>query len=130
MSLDAGRGRVRSAGSAPIMLPMPVGRLTTAAALCLAIAWMAVDALPSCELGALHLLPFLVLVTLLWRRRYPGERRLEALRLSVRPRRRRRPQSDTRSPARPARAVMARGGDLLGRAVAVRPPPRLEVLTH
>jgi hypothetical protein len=74
--------------------------------------------------GLLFLLPALALALTLFARRYPGERRLFALRRR-RPRVRwPRPRSSISIRARvPLRAV--RGGLLLARSLAVRPPPAL-----
>jgi hypothetical protein len=70
--------------------------------------------------GALRALPALVLPALLALRRYPGERMLAVL---SEPRRERWRRPDSRkAPTRP-QIVMARGGLLLARSLAVRPPP-------
>jgi len=71
--------------------------------------------------GLLCLAPALVLVATLLMRRYPGERLL----LRFAPSRRNRqlgPLALRPSPGRPA-ALMPRGGLLMGRSLAVRPPP-------
>jgi len=69
----------------------------------------------------LCLLPALALTLPLLARRYPGERVLLALRDERRahwPR----PRSSV-APSRRVYVMSARGGQLLGRALAVRPPP-------
>ena len=71
----------------------------------------------------LYLLPALALLLALRARRYPGERSLLALIARGRPRRRR-AITMRRYRAAP-RAALARGGALLGEALAVRPPPAL-----
>ena len=73
--------------------------------------------------GILYLLPALMLAVVLLARRYPGERTLLALRPAGAPRR-----SHARSRSRvPARRrvllVLVRGGLLIARFLAVRPPP-------
>ena len=73
--------------------------------------------------AVLYLLPALVLLVALRTRRYPGERSLLALIARERPRRR---AAITMRRYRAApRAALARGGALLGEALAVRPPPAL-----
>jgi len=71
----------------------------------------------------LYLLPAVLLVIPLLVRRYPGERALIALRRTERARW---PRPRSSMPAR-RRVVLAavRGGRLLGRSLAVRPPPAL-----
>jgi hypothetical protein len=73
--------------------------------------------------GLLYLLPALALVAVLLVHRYPGERVLLALRG---PRRRgwSRPRSSLAPPRRTALTAV-RGGLLIGRSLAVRPPPAL-----
>jgi hypothetical protein len=71
----------------------------------------------------LYLLPAFVLALPLLARRYPGERALIALR-RVDPVRWARPRSSTPSRRRVV-LVLVRGGRLLGRSLAVRPPPAL-----
>ncbi len=71
--------------------------------------------------GLLCLLPALLLGLVLLARRYPGERLLVAAR-AVRRVRWPRARSQARRRAQPA-ATIARGGLLLGRSLAVRPPP-------
>jgi hypothetical protein len=70
----------------------------------------------------LYLLPAFVLALPLLARRYPGERALIALRRTRPVVRWARPRS---SPPARRRVVLAfvRGGRLLGRQLAVRPPP-------
>jgi len=90
-------------------------------AVCLVVllAWWAGGVDPS---GLLHLAPALVLGVALLARRYPGERMLVRLAGSARraPRRRLRLASGMR---RSAAALVPRGGLLMGRSLAVRPPP-------
>jgi hypothetical protein len=81
---------------------------------------LAVVVLSWVDAGALHALPALVLPALLAVRRYPGERVLAVL-SEPRRERRRRPRS-RKAPARP-QILMPRGGLLLARSLAVRPPP-------
>jgi hypothetical protein len=71
----------------------------------------------------LYLLPALALLLALRTRRYPGERSLLTLIARRRPRRRA-ATTVWRYRAAP-RAALARGGALLGEALAVRPPPQL-----
>ncbi|HEX4563369.1 MAG TPA: hypothetical protein VH115_02845 [Solirubrobacteraceae bacterium] len=71
----------------------------------------------------LYLLPALLLLIALRARRYPGERSLLALIARRRPRRRIAIFARRYRPA--PRATLARGGALLGEALAVRPPPGL-----
>jgi len=73
--------------------------------------------------GLLSLLPALALACLLLARRYPGERVLIALRERRRARWAR-PRSCA-GPRRRATVEPVRGGLLIGRSLAVRPPPRL-----
>ncbi|MGH2855301.1 MAG: hypothetical protein ACRDLF_14040 [Solirubrobacteraceae bacterium] len=69
----------------------------------------------------LYLLPALVLATALIARRYPGERILARLSPGRRPHwPRPRPTAPV---SRRVGALIARGGCLLGRSLAVRPPP-------
>jgi hypothetical protein len=97
-------------------------RLSTAALI------VSVPALACCALegwggdGLLFLLPALLLGLVLLTRRYPGERLLVAAR-AVQRTRWPRAQSQSRMRARPAAATIARGGQLLARSLAVRPPP-------
>jgi hypothetical protein len=68
-----------------------------------------------------HLLPALLLIALLAAGRYPGERRLARSRREARPPR----AAATRPPAPAIPAAWApRGGLLMARGLAVRPPPR------
>jgi hypothetical protein len=74
--------------------------------------------------GLLFLLPAFALALALLARRYPGERRLSALRRRRAPARWPRPRSSVSIAARvPLFAV--RGGLLIARSLAVRPPPAL-----
>lgn len=78
--------------------------------------------------GLLCLLPALVLATVLLMRRYPGARKLTSLRR----RRARACWPLARSLTAAARAVVligARGGQLIARSLAVRPPPPLLLTT-
>jgi len=72
--------------------------------------------------GLLHLAPALILVAALLARRYPGERLIVRLAGSpVRARRRARPHA--LKPRVHIVALVPRGGLLLARSLAVRPPP-------
>jgi hypothetical protein len=71
--------------------------------------------------GLLCLAPALVFALALLARRYPGERTLLAMRRRERPPLPR-PARVART-SRPVRATLARGGRLIGRSLAVRPPP-------
>jgi hypothetical protein len=103
-------------------------RLSTAALI------LAVLALACCALegwggdGLLVVLPALLLGIVLLARRYPGERLLVAARAARRTRWPR-AQSQSRVRARPVVATIARGGQLLGRSLAVRPPPGAALLS-
>jgi hypothetical protein len=71
----------------------------------------------------LCLLPVALLACLLLTRRYPGERALIALRSKQAQRRWARPRSSRA--VRPRVPIVAvHGGLLIGRSLAVRPPPR------
>jgi len=72
----------------------------------------------------LCLLPALALALPLLARRYPGERALLVLRGERRRPHWPRPRSSASS-ARRVRVTAVRGGLLIGRALAVRPPPLL-----
>jgi hypothetical protein len=77
----------------------------------------------------LFLLPALALIVALLARRYPGERLLVAF--SGRRRKRRpRPRPSTARLTRRAPVEVVRGGLLLGRSLAVRPPPASFCLTR
>lgn len=78
--------------------------------------------------GLLCMLPVLLFGLVLLARRYPGERLLVAACAAQRTRWPR-AQSQPRMRARPAAATIARGGQLLGRSLAVRPPPRAALLS-
>ncbi|MDX6556238.1 MAG: hypothetical protein QOD86_2433 [Miltoncostaeaceae bacterium] len=70
--------------------------------------------------GLAHLLPAVILAVLLATDRYPGARRLARTRRERRPPRRGAPrQAAPRAPA----AWAPRGGLLIARGLAVRPPP-------
>jgi hypothetical protein len=73
--------------------------------------------------AAPYLLPALLLLGVLAARRYPGERVLVSLLSGPR---RRRPEgpAPVAPPVRSPRALLPRGGRLLGSSLAVRPPPR------
>jgi hypothetical protein len=73
--------------------------------------------------AVLYLLPAIVLVIPLLARRYPGERALVGLRRVERAHWAR-PRSSTPSRRRVV-LILVRGGRLLGRSLAVRPPPTL-----
>ena len=76
--------------------------------------------------AALYLLPAILLLFALRARRYPGEHALLAV--IVRRGSRRRVAIAPRSYRARPRVALARGGDLLGRELAVRPPPQLLVV--
>jgi hypothetical protein len=72
--------------------------------------------------GLLSLAPALALAATLFVHRYPGERLL--LRLARRPSNARRPCAATSAcKFRLGMALVPRGGQLMGRSLAVRPPP-------
>lgn len=101
---------------------MTVRTTLSTAACALALCWIAGDSLLPMELGALHLAPFLALLALLWRRRYPGEAYIGRLRNALRTRRLR-PRKALRVSKRSPEVAPPRGGRLIGHALAVRPPP-------
>jgi hypothetical protein len=72
--------------------------------------------------GLLYLLPALTLALVLLARRYPGERALIALRREPRNARWPHPRSRVPTP-RLASLAPPRGGLLIARSLAVRPPP-------
>lgn len=74
--------------------------------------------------GLPYLLPFLLLLLALRRRRYPGERVLLAFAGRRRRRLHRRPIGLS-TPPRALRALLPRGGRLVAFFLAVRPPPQL-----
>jgi hypothetical protein len=82
---------------------------------------VAAVALAMSDPAALCALPALALALLMALRPYPGERALVVLR-RARPTIRRRPAASRPSGGRPE-IVLPRGGQLLARALAVRPPP-------
>jgi hypothetical protein len=94
---------------------------------------VAVLALTCCALegwggdGLLFVLPALLFGLMLLARRYPGERLLVAARVAQRTRWPR-AQSQLRMRARPTATTIVRGSQLLGRSLAVRPPPRAALL--
>ena len=73
--------------------------------------------------GLLCLLPALVLATVLLVRRYPGAGALTTLRRRRARTRWPRARSIT-ADGRPLVLIVARGGQLIARSLAVRPPPR------
>jgi hypothetical protein len=73
--------------------------------------------------SALCIVPVLALGLLLALRGYPGERVLSALRRASTPRPRVQRVPRVSRPARAAVVGMPRGGLLLARSLAVRPPP-------
>ena len=97
----------------------PITLLSLAA---LAVAWSAV-ASGGTAAGYAAIVPILVLLAPLLLRRYPGEERIARLRGDRRPARRRARATETPPPRRDHRATTARGSLLLGRRLAVRPPP-------
>jgi hypothetical protein len=73
--------------------------------------------------GVLCVTPMLAIATMLLTRRYPGERLLQR---AAAPFTRRRPRAQSSpAPRRQHLIVMARGGALIARALAVRPPPHI-----
>jgi len=93
----------------------------------LTLAWSVLDASLGLHTGVSHLAPFLLLLVPLLAGRYVGERRLAQLVAFVQ--RRRHLPVRSRRPAVGGPVVwMARGSELLGRSLAVRPPPPLVVL--
>ena len=72
--------------------------------------------------GLFHLAPALVLVVALFARRYPGERLIVRLASSV-GRSHRRARTHAFKPRTYVAALVPRGGQLLARSLAVRPPP-------
>ncbi len=76
----------------------------------------------------LYLLPAFVLAIPLLARRYPGERALIALHREARDALWARPRSST-SARRCVVLAFVRGGRLLGRSLAVRPPPLLSLMS-
>lgn len=73
--------------------------------------------------GLLHLAPALMLALALLARRYPGERLIARLRTGSPARTRGREQARAFKPRTRIAALVARGGQLLARSLAVRPPP-------
>ncbi|HEY4427793.1 MAG TPA: hypothetical protein VGN08_06285 [Solirubrobacteraceae bacterium] len=103
-----GRASQRPMGGVPA--PLGLVLLATSA---LALAWI--------DPAALCALPALVLPLLFVLRRYPGERVLRVL-SAARRRRWERPRASVPGAARLGK-VLPRGGLLLARSLAVRPPP-------
>ncbi len=87
----------------------------------LAVAWSLV-ATGGSATGAAALLPILALLAPLLVRRYPGEARIARLRRARRPAIAPARAVNVRTP-RAARRIGVRGGLLLARGLAVRPPP-------
>jgi hypothetical protein len=100
------------------------GARSAVACLALAAATLGILALAAIDANALCLLPALALAAPLLMRRYPGERAL-AMRLTAaaRPRRQRSCASAPRTGL--LLTVTPRGGSLIARSLAVRPPPAL-----
>jgi hypothetical protein len=73
--------------------------------------------------GVLCVTPALAIATMLLTRRYPGERLLQRAAAPLTPRRPR--AKSSRAVRRQHLIVMARGGALIARALAVRPPPHI-----
>lgn len=87
----------------------------------LTLVWGLLDASLGLSLGVAHLAPFLLMLVPLLSGRYVGERRLARL-VGVLSQPRCHPRSSSLPPR--ARVVwMPRGSGLLGRSLAVRPPP-------
>jgi hypothetical protein len=103
---------------------MPAGRRWMAIALFLALGVAVALAVAGGDAGVFGLAPALLIGLLLWRRRYPGAELLAAMR-------HRKPAGSARLGLAPlvARsrvlAVAPRGGLLLARSLAHRPPPGL-----
>ena len=95
----------------------------------LAVIWGAVPALTNAFGGILYLLPLFALVAPLLFGRYLGEDGLAAVRERRLPRHPARPARTLGVPTGPAPVVVARGGELLARSLAVRPPPVAPALT-
>lgn len=92
-----------------------------------AIAGLALVALVAVALAllgssALHFAPALALAVPLLRRRYPGEALIARLSAARAPRRVR-PRRSVPRPRPLAARLLPRGGELIGSALAVRPPP-------
>ncbi len=101
---------------------MPVRRSIALLGLAaLVVAW-AIVATGGSMTGVVSLVPALLLLAALLLRRYPGEQQIERLRGAIAARLKRSRPSDVAVP-RPVRVTTARGGLLLGRRLAVRPPP-------
>lgn len=98
----------------------PVGHVWLAALLAAAVLVGVV--VVAVDPTALCLLPAFAFAAPLLMNRYPGERMIAAL-THLRQRRWAHPRSSV-PPTRPVVRVLARGGLLLARSLAVRPPPR------
>jgi hypothetical protein len=98
----------------------------TLAPLCLVVLTLAVLVFARTDPAALCALPAFVLPVLFFLCRYPGERML-AVWSEARRRPWRRPRSSAAPRPRRRPSVLARGGLLLARSLAVRPPPRIEL---
>jgi hypothetical protein len=100
----------------------PRGHRTIAIALAAAALLAAALLHPGLAAGVLHLAPALALLALLVLGHYVGERTIARI-AAARTGRRRRRRLPAASRLRPLARALARGGDLLGAALAVRPPP-------
>jgi hypothetical protein len=96
-------------------------RRSIAPLLLLTAAYVCLSAGGALAEGLLYVAPALALACLLLARRYPGERLLIALRPQERRRRAR--VRATRMTGAPIALGMPRGGLLMARSLAVRPPP-------
>jgi hypothetical protein len=85
--------------------------------------WTVVAALAGFEAGLLHLAPMLALLLPLLLGRYLGEERIARLACAWRSRLPRRPARVIAPVIPQPRALAPRGGLLLARSLAVRPPP-------
>ena len=90
--------------------------------LCVSLAAVAIVALIGGDAGVLGLAPAVVIALVLSRRRYPGARLLAAMRSRAARRCPRRGLAPLTATAR-VRATAPRGGLLLARSLAIRPPP-------
>ena len=100
----------------------PARRRWLALTLCAALGSVAVVALTGGDAGVLGLAPAVLIALLLSRRRYPGAHLLLAMRSRAARRSPRRGLAPIAVAAR-ALATAPRGGLLLARSLAVRPPP-------
>lgn len=88
-----------------------------------ATAWLAACAASGAHDAALISAPVFLLLLPLIAGRYVGEERIERLAQAWAGRERRPRTLSSRIPAPRPRAVLARGGRLIGTSLAVRPPP-------